>query len=51
MILSPRSLGYARLAISGLFRNVMEPIHLHLITDAADDAEVLSEELRPTRFC
>jgi hypothetical protein len=45
IILSPRSLGYARLAMSGLFRNILEPIHLHLITDTAADRELLLEEL------
>jgi hypothetical protein len=42
MILSPRSLGYARDALESLFRNSLEPIHLRLITDSAQDKEDLS---------
>lgn len=42
MVLSPRSLGYARDALESLFANVMEPIHLRLITDSQEDKEKLS---------
>jgi hypothetical protein len=45
MVLSPRSLGYARFALESLFRNTAEPIHLHLITDSAQDKTVLTDEL------
>jgi hypothetical protein len=45
MVLSPRSLGYARYALESLFRNAAERIHLHLITDSAQDKAVLTEEL------
>jgi hypothetical protein len=42
MVLSPRSLGYARDALESLFRNSMEPLHLSLITDSKQDKEELS---------
>ena len=45
MVLSPRSLGYARYALESLFRNTLEPIHLHLITDSIQDKMALTEEL------
>lgn len=45
MVLSPRSLGYAHYALESLFRNTAERIHLHLITDSAQDKAMLSEEL------
>lgn len=45
MVLSPRSLGYARYALESLFRNVAEPIHLYLITDSVEDRKNLEEEL------
>ena len=43
MVLSPRSLGYARSALESLFRNAMEPIHVRLITDSAEDRTQLQE--------
>lgn len=43
MLLSPRSLGYARDAVDSLFRHSMETIHLHLVTDSAQDKLELSE--------
>lgn len=45
MVLSPRALPYARLALQSLFANHIEPIHLHLITDTAADKQLLAEEL------
>jgi hypothetical protein len=45
MVLSPRSLSYARFALESLFRNVAEPIHLYLITDSLEDRANLEEEL------
>jgi len=45
MVLSPRSLGYARYALESLFRNSAEQIHLHLITDSAQDKAILTEEI------
>jgi hypothetical protein len=42
MILSPRSLTYARDALESLFHNSLEPIHLRLITDSKQDKEELS---------
>jgi hypothetical protein len=43
MVLSPRSLGYARDALESLFRNSLEAIHLRLITDSKQDKEELSQ--------
>jgi hypothetical protein len=43
MVLSPRSLGYARDALESLFRNSLEELHLRLITDSKQDKEDLSE--------
>jgi hypothetical protein len=45
MVLSPRSLGYARYALESLFRNSAERIHLHLITDSVQDKAALTDEL------
>lgn len=45
MILSPRSLPYARLALRSLFTHCAEDFHLSLITDSSEDAACLSEEL------
>lgn len=45
MVLSPRSLSYARFALESLLRNCAEPIHLQLITDSAHDKALLSEEM------
>jgi hypothetical protein len=41
LILSPRSLDYARLSIHSLFNNALEDFHLHLITDSAEDRQAL----------
>jgi hypothetical protein len=46
MILSPRSLSYARHALESLLSNALEPLHLHLITDSSADRAVLMEEMR-----
>jgi hypothetical protein len=45
MVLSPRSLGYASYALESLFRNSVEPIHLHLITDSFADREILTRKM------
>ena len=45
MVLSPRSLSYSRYALESLFRNSAERIHLHLITDSAEDRTKLADEL------
>ena len=45
MVISPRSLGYARYALESLLRNCLEPIHLHLITDSIADKALLVEEM------
>jgi hypothetical protein len=42
MVLSPRSLGYARHALDSLFRNSSESVHLRLVTDSERDKEELS---------
>ena len=42
MVLSPRSLGYARVALESLFRNSLQPLDVHLITDSPADAHELS---------
>jgi hypothetical protein len=46
MVLSPRSLGYARLALQSLYRNCDENFHISLITDSEDDKRILTEELQ-----
>jgi hypothetical protein len=43
MVLSSGSLPYARLAIESLYRRSAEPVHLHLITDSAEDRQSLAE--------
>jgi hypothetical protein len=45
MVLSPRSLDSAKFALESLFQNVLEPIHLHLITDASGDKDLLIDEM------
>jgi hypothetical protein len=50
MILSPRTLDYARGALESLFANSLEPIHLHLITDTSADKELLLEETAGDAF-
>ena len=42
IVLSPRSLGYARDALESLFQNSMEPLRVRLITDSQQDKEDLS---------
>jgi hypothetical protein len=46
MVLSPRSLVYARDALDSLFRNSVEALHLRLITDSKQDKELLSEAVK-----
>jgi hypothetical protein len=45
MVLSPRTLNYARGALKSLLTNSLEPIHLHLVTDSNSDKQLLSEEV------
>jgi hypothetical protein len=45
MVLSPRSLSYARLALRSLYRNCDEKFKIHLITDSEEDKQLLSTEL------
>ena len=45
MVLSPRSLPYASLALSSLLRNADEALSLVLITDSDEDAKVLNDRL------
>ena len=45
MVLSPRSLAYARCALHSLFARSIEPLHLALITDSANDKATLAEAL------
>ena len=45
MVLSPRSLSYARLALRSLYANCVEPFALTLITDGPDDVRELRGEL------
>jgi len=45
MVLSPRSLSYAKDALVSLFRNSLEILHLHLITDSKQDKQQLSETM------
>jgi hypothetical protein len=45
MVLSPRSLAYASLALSSLLRNATEALSLVLITDSDEDKTVLTELL------
>lgn len=50
MVLSPRSLSYARVALESLLRQSIEPLDLRLITDSTDDQTQLADtlaELRP----
>jgi hypothetical protein len=50
MVLSPRSLVYAREALKSLLSNALETIDLHLITDSASDKQLLSEEMAGHRY-
>jgi hypothetical protein len=43
MVLSPRSLAYARDALESVFRNSQQPLRLRLITDSAQDKAQLEE--------
>ena len=45
MVLSPRSLVYARCALESLFARSVEPLHLSLVTDSAEDKTRLAETL------
>lgn len=45
MVLSPRSLGYAKYALQSLLSNSLESLHLHLITDSGSDKQLLEEEM------
>ena len=45
MILSPRSLGYARLALSSLLAHADEPLNLRLVTDSQADKQTLCDAL------
>jgi hypothetical protein len=45
MVLSPRSLSYARLALASLFCNAEEPLELALITDSEADKQILIDEV------
>ena len=46
MVLSPRSLPYARLALQSLYANCTEPLSLTLITDGPNDVLELRDELQ-----
>ncbi|MGD0097337.1 MAG: hypothetical protein ABSB60_12640 [Terracidiphilus sp.] len=45
MVLSPRSLSYAKDALESLFGNSAESVHLRLITDSGRDKEELTEAM------
>src|SRR5258707_5856283 len=45
MVLSPRSLAYARLALGSLFKNSEEQFNLFLITDEESDKQILLDEI------
>jgi hypothetical protein len=45
MVLSPRSLSYARDALESLFGNSVQDLHVRLITDSERDKEELTETL------
>lgn len=45
MVLSPQAMPYARLALTSLFAHAVEPLHLCLITDSADDKHALQNVL------
>jgi hypothetical protein len=46
MVLSPRSLSYARLALSSIYRNADESFDLALITDSESDKDLIRNEVR-----
>ncbi len=43
MVLSPRALPYAQLAIASLLEHSLDPLSLHLITDSGADKQTLSD--------
>lgn len=45
MVLSPRSLAYARGGLASLLRNSIQPVHLDLITDSVADKTLLADEM------
>ena len=45
MVLSPRALGYARLALESLYRNCAEEFALTLMTDTREDVSILQSEV------
>jgi hypothetical protein len=45
MVLSPRSVPYARLAVASLYKNCAETFSLVLITDTAEDKNFLNDEV------
>jgi hypothetical protein len=45
MVLSPRSLGYAKAALESLFSKALEPLDVHLITDSQADKEELQQAI------
>src|ERR1700675_3149768 len=45
MVLSPRALPYAHLALESLLRNSSEALDLHLITDSDTDRQILNDAL------
>lgn len=45
IVLSPRTLHYARGALKSLLANALEPMHLQLITDSAADKQLLIDEV------
>lgn len=45
LLLSPRSLSYAKSGIASLLRHAEEPLALHLITDSEDDKQQLADAL------
>jgi hypothetical protein len=47
MVLSPKALPYAQLALQTLFRNCAEPFHLRLITDSPEDKRTLHDAVAP----
>ncbi len=49
VVLSPRSLRYALGAMADLFRNSLDPVDLHLITDMESDRETLSNAIGSLR--
>ncbi len=46
MVLSPRSLVYARAALASLLTNCVQDVNLHLVTDSTTDAAELAEAMQ-----